>query len=203
MTSLARLQAVLSLQDQASGPILATSGATNQLRASMTTASASADLMGTSMQRAGARTQASNASFRQAVPSLATFGSSMASLLVATGALESRMGTIATSTLAFTSAAASAVPAVRALIGATQAHNAVLRANVALRATQLSLSLPLIGGLIAAGAVGVGVGVFAATQFGGGAPAPVQQVVIDNRGAVFASDDLQNDWARRTLRGLR
>lgn len=93
--------------------------------------------------------------FRQALPSLASFGSSMTSLLIITGALNNSTGRWITTTLAVASATASAIPAMTATVKILRSLTLATKAQAVAQSVLLGLSgigLPLVAAGLAAGA---------------------------------------------------
>ena len=143
--------------------------------------------------QAGTTAATAGAQFRQALPSLASFGSSLASLLITTGALNSETGRYVTTALALTSAAASAIPSIGALIGLFRTLNITLRATAVAQAVLLGLSgvgLPLIATGLAAGAAVAGgiVLINRASERGSVARAQPAPVTVVNNGVMMGNE---------------
>ena len=125
------------------------------------------------MKATGTAAVGMGTAMRTALPSIATLGSSLTSLLIVTGALESKTGQYVTTTLAIASAVAASIPGIVAMVGVFRSLNLVMKATIVLQTVLLALSgfgLARIGAALAVGAVAV-VGTTAlvnASQRGGG-----------------------------------
>ena len=129
---------------------------------------------------------------RTALPSLATLGSSMASLLITTGALNSETGRYVTIALSLTAAAASAIPSIGALVGIFRSLAISIRATAVAQAVLLGLSgvgLPLIATGLAAGAAVAGGLVLLNRANNDNANRPGTQITVVNQGVGNMSID--------------
>ena len=116
------------------------------------------DEASTQIKAVGTASVSMGSAMRTALPSIATLGSSLTSLLIVTGALESKTGQYITTTLAIASAVAAAIPGIIAMVQVFKSLNLVMRATIALQAIVLALSgfgLARLGAALAVGAAAV------------------------------------------------
>lgn len=175
-TSTATLSAVLTLDDRASPGLVKTTQSSDRLRSS---------LLSTGQ-------------------SLATFASSMASLLVTTGALESKTGQYAT-------AALSVAGAVFSIIGPLTQLNSLLRTTAVLQAFLTTLKNPIVGAIAvgAAGAAAITAGALIGNAISNRSQSrtstelpPVINQTIDLRGATVRGEDDINELSRQVSRSV-
>lgn len=160
------------------------------------------DEASTKLKTLGNTAQQTGEQFRTALPALATLGSSLASLLITTGALNSETGRYVTTGLALTSAAASAVPAIAALVRIFQSLNIAMRAQVVLQSILRGLMGP-VGIATVVAALGVGTAAYVATrQLTGAATGQPMVVNIDQRGMTVDNGARAAEVARQTNRAV-
>ena len=150
----------------------------------------------------GTTVQATGGQFRQAIPSLATFGASMASLLITTGALNSETGKYVTLAFSIGAAAASAIPSIILLVNLFKQLALAQRAAAIAQAVLLGLSgigLPLIAAGVGAGLLVAG-GIAAANRAsqGGQRPTPPSITIINQGVGNMSVED-----AERIQRSIR
>ncbi len=149
-----------------------------------------AQTTGQQFAQTGAQAVSMGSQVRTALPSLATLGSSMASLLITTGALNSETGRFVTIGLSIASAAASAGPAILLLVNAFRSLAIAQRAVAVTQAVLLGLSgvgLPLVAAGLAAGAAVAG-GIVLLNRAGASGRQQPGSVTIINNGPVLGND---------------